>query len=390
MTVVFLCDYYHPFEIGGAERSAERLAIELGRRGVAVIVATPNFGAPPRERIEGVEVERLPFPQRLTPGELARRVWISNPAVQAWHAVRVAALVRRRRAAVVHVQNSPLVVAGWLAARAARARLIVTIRDLAYLEPADNARVAESFKHAADGWWAWLERRAKRAAAARADAIVFVSEALRSRYAGEQPRLAASARVVHNIAPAAAAAEAPRDPATILYVGKLSTGKGLHVLYDAIPLVARQVPDARFVLAGRPGAGFVEPPPEVRAHVTFAGRLTAKEVHDLLARSTVLVVPSIWPEPLSRVILEGMSAGVPVITTSAGGSTEAVEHGVSGWIVPPGDPGALAGAIGHVLADAVLARRLADGARAAYEQRFSAGAIVPQVLSMYEETLASA
>ena len=390
MTVVFLCDYYHPFEIGGAERSAERLAIELGRRGVIVVVATPNFGAPPRERIEGVEVERLPFPQRLTPGELARRIWTSNPALQAWHAVRVAALVRRRRAAVLHVQNSPVVVTGWLAARAARARLVVTIRDLAYLEPAADARPASSFKHAADGWWAWLERRAKRAAAARADAIVFVSEALRRRYAAEQPRLAASARVVHNIAPPATPGEAPRDPATIVYVGKLSTGKGLHVLYGAIALVARQVPAARFVLAGRPGTGFAEPPPEVRSHVTLAGRLTAEDVRDLLARATMLVVPSIWPEPLSRVILEGMSAGIPVIATSAGGSTEALEHGVSGWIVPPDDPGALAGAVVDLLSNSTLARRLADGARAAYERRFSASAIVPQVLGLYEEARARA
>src|ERR671912_1684645 len=100
VTVVFLCDYYHPFEIGGAERSAERLAIELTARGVTVVVVTPNYGAAPAEQVRGVPVIRLRFPQRLVPGTLARRLWTGNPMLQAWYAVRVASIVRRRRAAI--------------------------------------------------------------------------------------------------------------------------------------------------------------------------------------------------------------------------------------------------------------------------------------------------
>lgn len=388
MTVVFVCDYYRPFEIGGAERSAERLAIELGRRGVPVVVVTPNYGAAVEEQIGGVEVIRLAFPQHLKPGALARRLWMGNPVLQVWYGLRLASIVRRYRAKVVHVQNSPFVLAGWLASRATGARLTVTVRDLAYLTPEEDCGAA-SLKVRADALWSALERRLKRTAVRSADAVVFVSSALRTLYISRgQHRLAAHARVIYNVAPPPCDGTIARDPATVLYVGKLSTGKGLHVLYEAARVLIKRIPAVRFVLAGSPGTGFIPPPADLRAHLELRGRLSADQVDRLMRRATVLVLPSVWPEPLSRVILEGMSAGVPIVATDAGGSQEALEHEVSGLIIPAADPPALAAAVERVITDPALGERLGNTARSTYAGTFGADVLVPSVIRLYEDLCA--
>ena len=385
MTVVFLCDYYHPFEIGGAERSAERLAIELTGRGVTVVVVTPNYGAAPAEQVHGVPVIRLRFPQRLVPGTLARRLWAGNPMLQVWYAVRVASIVRRRRAAIVHVQNSPLLVAGWLAARASRTRLVVTVRDLAYVDSSSEG-AGTSLKARADAVWSAVERRLKRAALQSADAVIFVSAALRRLYTSRgQHRIASRARVIYNIAPSPSSVEASRESSTVLYVGKLSTGKGLHVLYEAARVLIARVPAAKFVVVGAPGTGYELPPAHVQAHIEMRGRLASSEVERLMQRATGLVLPSVWPEPLSRVILEGMSHGIPIVATDAGGTREALEHDVSGMIVPAGDPLALASALERVISEPGLGKRLARAAHTAYTSTFGAEAIVPSVIRVYEE-----
>lgn len=388
MTVAFLCDYYHPFEIGGAERSAERLAVELERRGTTVVVLTPNYGAPAAEIVNGVAVERLWFPQTVRPGTLARRFWLSNPLLHAAYVVSIAARLRRHGVRVLHVQNSTFAGPGVAAARLARAGVVVTVRDLGYLPNADGPPAAsgtrQSIKWRLDAWWARLERVARRAALRRASAVIFVSAALRDLYAASVPHGAARAHVIYNVGPSRPVdARAPREPRTVAFVGKLSTGKGLHVLYDAAALVARRFPDVRFEMAGSPGVGFAPAPAAVAPLFTFRGRLDAADVGTLMARAALLVSPGTWPEPLSRVLLEAMSAGLPIVATSVGGNAEVLEHGRSGWLVPAGDAGALADGMCALLDDSGKAASLAAGARARFEALFSPDAILPRVLDVY-------
>lgn len=391
MTVAFLCDYYHPFEVGGAERSAERLAIELGRGGDVVVVVTPNYGAPRSEIVNGVLVERLPFPERLAEGVLARRLWLSNPLLHLFYGIRLAALIRRRSIDLLHIQNSTLIVAGVLAAALVRVPTVVTIRDLAYLPSAPageaNSGSGRPLKWKLDALWARMERALKRAALGRASEVVFVSRALRELYSTARQAVSARAHVVYNIGPphrvVAGSASFGRDPRTVAFVGKLSTGKGLHVLYQAAALVAEKFPDVRFVIAGSPGAGFASPPAAVASVCSLPGRLEAEEVRALMNRATVLVSPGIWPEPLSRVLLEAMSAGLPIVATCVGGNGEALEHERSAWMVPPADADALADGICRLLSEPEKARELAAGAQLRFDQLFSPGAVVPRILDVY-------
>jgi len=79
-SVLFACEYYPPFAPGGAEWTTEAWAGALARRGHAITVVTPNYGAPARERRDGVSIIRIPFPVRLSPGQgEVRGIFHRNP-----------------------------------------------------------------------------------------------------------------------------------------------------------------------------------------------------------------------------------------------------------------------------------------------------------------------
>lgn len=156
--------------------------------------------------------------------------------------------------------------------------------------------------------------------------------------------------------------------------GRLAPWKGQHIALDAIA----RLPDAHLVLVGAPLFG--EDAYAQRLHEQAAARGIANRVHfagfqdDVPAwmkAMDVILHTSTEPEPFGRVIVEGMAAARPVIAAAAGGVTEIVRHGQNGWLVKPGDVGALADAIGTLRADPALAQRLARQARDDARSTFS-------------------
>ena len=98
-----------------------------------------------------------------------------------------------------------------------------------------------------------------------------------------------------------------------------------------------------------------------------------------------LVVPSVWPEPLSRVLLEAMRIGRPVVATAVGGTPEAVEHGVTGLLVPRQDPEALAKAVIELLLDPERRERMGRAAVERAATAFSESRLVDALLDAYRE-----
>ncbi|MBX3231499.1 MAG: glycosyltransferase [Labilithrix sp.] len=152
--------------------------------------------------------------------------------------------------------------------------------------------------------------------------------------------------------------------------GRLSPEKGFGVLLEA----AARVPDAEVGFAVF-GDGPLRASLERRAaelglgsRVVFAG---FRDDLDRLVSGLDVLALSSFTEGLPSVVLEAAAAGVPVVATAVGGTPEAVVDGVTGMLVPPGDPGALARALTSVLADEP--RRVAMGAagREMIRERFT-------------------
>jgi glycosyltransferase involved in cell wall biosynthesis len=112
-------------------------------------------------------------------------------------------------------------------------------------------------------------------------------------------------------------------------------------------------------------------------------------VDPYLAALDLFVLPSAW-EALPLSLLEAMSCGLPVVATAVGGTPEAIEEGVNGRVVAPGDEEGLASAIGDLLADEHARARYGRAGRAAYESRFVVSRMVDDTEALYRELLAAA
>jgi glycosyltransferase involved in cell wall biosynthesis len=113
------------------------------------------------------------------------------------------------------------------------------------------------------------------------------------------------------------------------------------------------------------------------------------DVRARLDRADVFVMASV-SEGISLTILEAMAAGLPTIVTAVGGNPEIVVDGVTGRLVPPRDPGALARALQEVLSDPGGAAAMGRAARARVEESFDVRRMVGRYEALYEELLSSA
>ena len=181
----------------------------------------------------------------------------------------------------------------------------------------------------------------------------------------------------------------PEEP-TLLTVARHDPVKGLDVLLEAMALVA---PPTRLVIIG-------DGPESDRLHAQRAALGLEERVEfrplswdvraaDLMWAFDGMVLPSRL-EGFPVTIVEAMLAGLPVVATQVGSVDEAVAPGVTGWIVPPEDPAALAAAIGELVGDLPAARAMGERARAVAEERFTIDATVGAYLDLYRAVVPSA
>ena len=170
----------------------------------------------------------------------------------------------------------------------------------------------------------------------------------------------------------------------VLAAGRFSPEKGFGVLIEAARLV-RENPAAGFVLFGE---GALRPELERRvAELGLAGRFILPgfrtDLDSLIGAADVVVLPS-FTEGLPNVALEASAAGVPVVATAVGGTPEAIADGDTGFLVPPGDPHALAAKVGELLRSPLLRRRMGEAGRQRMRELFTFGAQAAAYLRLFE------
>jgi glycosyltransferase involved in cell wall biosynthesis len=261
-----------------------------------------------------------------------------------------------RRAA----RDADLVHAQWLAsmlvAPAARKPIVLTLHGSGTAGRFEDLQVLAKAPRLAGA----LVRRAR--------VVIGVSEQLTdaARHAG-----ARDARWIPNGVEIPAEVGEEADPPEVLFVGRLSAEKGIRTLVDATPglnlVVAGDGPLRSIV----PGA---------------RGFIPHDEVQRLLARAAVVVLPS-HREGLPMVLLEAMAHARAVVATSVGGIPSLVEDGVTGLLVPSGDPKALREAIERLQVDPDLRRRLGEAARARVSELCSWEQVTDATLDAYAAAL---
>ena len=180
---------------------------------------------------------------------------------------------------------------------------------------------------------------------------------------------------------------AGEEQTVLLAAGALVSRKGIDVLLQALPCLPGPPP-----VVWLAGEGEQRPALEAQARalgvdgrVLFLGRRA--DVPDLLAACDVLVMPS-RAEGLGISALEALAAGRPVVASRVGGLAEVVQDDVTGRLVSPADPAALAGALGELLGSAELRGRLGAAGPARVAQGFLAEQMVDAYEALYREVLA--
>jgi glycosyltransferase involved in cell wall biosynthesis len=181
---------------------------------------------------------------------------------------------------------------------------------------------------------------------------------------------------------------------SVITVGNIRHVKGFDVLIQAAAIVLKSMPDVHFRIAG----GVLEPDYFERLtaiiedlaigdRVSFLGSIAELGPH--LEASDVFVLPS-RSEGFSNAIVEAMAYSLPVIATRVGGNDEAIEDGVTGYIVPPEDAPALAEALLRVLEDLPNADSMGALGKLRVSERFTTVAMMSRTTAAYKRLLGNA
>lgn len=176
----------------------------------------------------------------------------------------------------------------------------------------------------------------------------------------------------------------PEGRPRFLYVGRLIAEKGVLDFMEAARLLKKEGIDADFALLGpfdlNPSAVSLDDlaPYIEEGAVEYLGE--AVDVRPELRRCTALVLPSYYAEGLPKSIMEAMAVGRAAIAADNVGCRDVVEHGVTGLLVPPRNPRALADAMAQLASSPEMARRMGKEGRKNAERRFDVHKINEQIL----------
>lgn len=318
--------------------------------------------------------------------ELARSI---NPADDLRALAKLYRLIRQGRFDVVHTHSSKAGVLGRLAAKLAGAPIIVhTLHSLVFHDYQPR-RVNRA-------WWA-----VKKACAPMTDHYISVADAISERAIDEgiAPRERFSTIYSGMELDWFTEFEGDRDairrrlgiPGDALVVGKVARLfplKGHEQLLDAAPRVVAAHPDVRFLLVGD---GILQEQIRSRARAAgiednfvFAGLIPRERMPEMLAAMDVLVHTSLR-EGLARVLPQALAMGKPCVSVDLDGAPEVVIDGKTGYLVPPGDPVALADAVTRLVADPELRARMGAAGRAIVDPAFRAETMVKEIAAVYQQ-----
>ncbi|NLE45723.1 MAG: glycosyltransferase family 4 protein [Chloroflexi bacterium] len=385
MRILFLTNYYPPFEVGGYEQLCRDVAVRLSQRGHRIAVLTSDHIT--RETMLSSEAS-------------VSRLLRTQPARNARLSIAAQFLLTRRRA---ERHNRSIF------RETARefGPDIVFIWNLQGL-PYDLALDAEALPGIAVAYWLagytpaepdlfwryWMQpppvrapllpikrflskialaqmKREGRPVHPHMHHVGVVSEYMKCKGLAEGT-LPPHARVIHNGVETdvfyrdAPPPDAPL-PTNLLIAGRVSPDKGIHVAIDAVEQLARSRPqrDFRLLIAGDGPAEYLAylhkraEGHNVTDLVSFLGWLPRERIPAVMHDSHILLLTTIHPEPFARVVLEGMAAGLAVVGTLTGGTGELLQDGVNGLSCAAEDAGDLARQVGRLLDGPQLRHRLA-------------------------------
>lgn len=331
--IVMINSYYHPNEPGGAERSVRSLAEALVGLGHQVTVIA--LGEQRKSYLlHGVEVEQLPIRNRYLPlgrghdGGVGKLRWHARDSYNAAAGRDIEQLLQRLKPDVVHSHNlGGFSVAAWAAVKRLGLPLVHTTRDFYLLCPKTTMQGRGGCSCSSPCMaclpFAWPRLRASRLV----DHVVGISEFILRRHRDNHYFPNADHSVIYNsYDPPAVEFRAPGEVIRLGYIGRLAPAKGVDMLIDALAQLVVNGVRVELLIAGEGDDAYVAQLHAKSASlpIRFVGH---QQPAAFFKEIDIAVVPSIWNEPLGRVVIEAMANGKPVVATPVGGIPELLQDG---------------------------------------------------------------
>lgn len=353
-------------KIGGAERVIADTALGLDRKKYEVSVWCVSRGGETAAdlREKGIEVKILGISSYRNPLNISR----------------LKRLLKTSRPDIVHTHGYFASVIGRIAARRANIPVILT--------------------HVHSTYWEYRKRHLliERKLSRFTDKIICCSKAVEDFVKNFEKITDNKTIVIYNgvdverfspkkkTASMRAESEMNKEAPVIGTVSSLTPHKGHEHLIDAASLVLETLPSAQFLIIGdgplRQKLENQAKNRNIHHDVIFTG--IRKDIPEMLSLMDVFVLPSLSREGLGIAIIEAMAAEKPVVATDIGGIPEVVNDGETGFLVPPGDPEALAGAIIELLQNPHKAKTMGEKGRARVKKKFTTKKMLSEIENVYQ------
>jgi glycosyltransferase involved in cell wall biosynthesis len=360
----------------GTERHILALAGGLQRSGVNVQIACPI----PSPLADRAAKENIPVEA------------ISKCGTIDWRAARqLRRLVKSGEIQIIHAHNGRTSLAAAIALLGLKQGTLVVTQH--FLEPAHARR-----RGAAAIFSRFIHRRIE----AKTSRVIAISKAVADSERKRQGPHSPEITVIHNGLPdCASEISKPADQVRlelgiepkvplIVCAARLEPEKNVASLITAMGQVRANFPAARCVVAGRGSLHDVLATQIRQMGLEKEVRLLGfcPDALSIIAAADVFVLPSL-AEPFGLVLLEAMAAGRPVVATRVAGPVEIVDDGVTGLLVPPSDPPALAAAIAHLISNREDADKMGRQGRARFQSLFTDTRMAAAMADVYRELLKS-
>lgn len=360
MKVAFISELFPPYSTGGAEWSNYHLAQNLAKKNVDIVIITPNLGKKIVKLNKKIKFVKYPFYLKAkktnsVPGHFA----FTNPLWMVWSTFFILKWLRNEKVDVIHVQGKYSIPPTVLANIFLKKPILATIRDYIvicnyslclvekdkacslkeyffkefqsyYKDYVSNKNPATLLTNIIYAIWGKLTQIILKFFVNRLDMLTVMSlkeGQILSRNGIRVPQV-----VIRN---AHSVKRIKYHPKTnrILFVGRLTYGKGVLLLLEAIGLVKEAINGFKFTFVGQ---GILKniliQKSKKDKSIEYLGFQNQKELTKLYRNSILTVIPSIWPEPFSRVIPESLSNATPLVVTKSGGMPEVVKDGMYGYV----------------------------------------------------------
>lgn len=367
MHILFISEYFYPFTHGGSEQSIYFLAKGLIEKNLKVSVLTLNYGTQKNERWKKINIYRCPFFIKMSKkhAHAISPFLLLNFFTQFIVLTYILYVVLKYKIGVIHIHSSFLIIPGIIAAKLLKKPVVVTVRDYQTLCPLgfclnkkNNYKTCSIKNYITKDMAIYINgyisnksfikilffilgalrsklySRINKLFLKKADKIVCISKKERIIFRCNNVN---NTTVIYNSFDASL--KKFRKKNQITFVGRLTYGKGAHLLINSFIGLFRHYKRLNLVIVGQ---GFLNSKITDKVEknklvnqVKIMGSIDYKKTLKIIAQSKLVIVPSLWEEPFGRVALESIMLGTPAVVSNRGGLKEIIENGYSGYVVDP-------------------------------------------------------